>query len=163
MRLSIAGLASIIPSSGANSLGNSPQRLPLHPTPTASISLILATLISPLAAAVLGRACTTFTEVLIGPAVTKGGNVTDARLAVGLSWPWTSIALLLQRGRWFSLRVWEALLSALTGLFAPPVWHVIINDTVGLITASGAKHYRSSRCRDVGVHYWRIGVIRSTT
>ena len=91
---------------------------------------ILATLIGRIAAAVPGRARATFTELLIGAAVTRGGHVTDAILAVGLSRAWTTYYWLLERGRWSWLRVWEAVLNVLKDLFAPPVWHVIIDDTV---------------------------------
>jgi hypothetical protein len=91
---------------------------------------VLATLIGRLAAAVPGRARATFTELLIGAAVTRGGHVTDAILAVGLSRAWTTYYWLLERGRWSWLSVWRALLGVLEGLFAPPVWHVVIDDTV---------------------------------
>src|SRR3954466_15860598 len=59
---------------------------------------VLATLIGRLAAAVPGRARATFTELLIGAAVTRGGHVTGAILAVGLSRAWTSYYWLLERG-----------------------------------------------------------------
>src|SRR3954465_7222250 len=91
---------------------------------------VLATLIGRLAAAVPGRARATFTELLIGAAVTRGGHVTDAILAVGLSRSWTTYHWLLEHGRWSWLSVWRALLAALATLFAPPVWHVVIDDTV---------------------------------
>src|SRR3954452_18372212 len=91
---------------------------------------ILATLIGRLAAAVPGRARATFTELLIGAAVTRGGHVTDAILAVGLSRSWTTYYWLLERGRWSWLAVWRALLGVLEGLFAPPVWHVVVDNTV---------------------------------
>src|SRR3982750_4848640 len=91
---------------------------------------ILATLIGRIVAAVPGRARATFTELLIGAAVTRGGHVTDAILAAGLSRSWTSYYWFLQRGRWSWLAVWRALLEVLKELFAPPVWHVVIDDTV---------------------------------
>src|SRR5436305_4396550 len=91
---------------------------------------ILATLIGRIAAAVPGRARATFTELLIGAAVTRGGHVTDAILAVGLSRGWTAYDWPLERGRWSWLPVWRALLGVLKELFAPPVWHVVIDDTV---------------------------------
>src|SRR3954463_2722820 len=47
----------------------------------------------------------TFTELLIGAAVTRGGHVTDAILAVGLSRSWTTYHWLLERGRWAWLPV----------------------------------------------------------
>ena len=99
---------------------------------------ILATLIGRLAAAVPGRARATFTELLIGAAVTRGGHVTDAILAVGLSRAWTTYYWLLERGRWSWLSVWRALLGVLEGLFAPPVWHVVIDDTVVERISAGA-------------------------
>ena len=61
---------------------------------------ILATLIGRIAAAVPGRARATFTGLLIGAAVTRGGHVTDAILAAGLSRAWTTYYWLLERGRW---------------------------------------------------------------
>ena len=70
---------------------------------------ILATLIGRLAAAVPGRARATFTDY------------------------W-----LLERGRWSWLAVWRALLGVLEGLFAPPVWHVVIDDTVVERISAGA-------------------------
>jgi hypothetical protein len=97
-----------------------------------------ATLIGRLAAAVPGRARATFTELLIGAAVTRGGHVTDAILAVGLSRSWTTYYWLLERGRWSWLAVWRALLGVLEGLFAPPVWHVVIDDTVVERISAGA-------------------------
>jgi hypothetical protein len=99
---------------------------------------VLAALIGRLAAAVPGRARATFTELLIGAAVTRGGHVTDAILAVGLSRAWTTYYWLLERGRWSWLAVWRALLGALVELFAPPVWHVVVDDTVVERISAGA-------------------------
>ena len=99
---------------------------------------ILATLIGRIAAAVPGRARATFTELLIGAAVTRGGHVTDAILAIGLSRAWTTYYWLLERGRWSWLPVWRALLEVLEELFAPPVWHVIVDDTVVERISAGA-------------------------
>src|SRR5436305_6099311 len=98
--------------------------------PTTAVPPILTTLVAGLAAAVPRRARTTFAELLIGAATTRGGHVTDAILAAGLSRSWTSYYWFLQRGRWAWLAVWRALLAALTTLFEPPVWHVVIDDTV---------------------------------
>src|SRR3954452_22432704 len=115
-----------------------PRRLRPMSTTAVSVPPVLATLIGRLAAAVPGRARATFTELLIGAAVTRGGHVTDAILAVGLSRAWTTYYWLLERGRWSWLAVWRALLGALTGLFAPPVWHVVIDDTVVERISAGA-------------------------
>jgi hypothetical protein len=60
------------------------------PTTAVSVPPLLTTLIGRLAAAVPRRARTTFTELLIGAATTRGGHVTDAILAAGRSRSWTS-------------------------------------------------------------------------
>ena len=100
------------------------------PTTAAAVPPILTTLVGRLAEAVPRRGRTTFTELLLGAATTRGGHVTDAILAAGLSRSWTSYYWFLQRGRWLWLAVWRALLEVLKELFAPPVWHVVIDDTV---------------------------------
>jgi len=139
---------------------------------------ILATLIGRIAVAVPGRARATFTELLLGAAVTRGGHVTDAILAVGLSRGWTTYYWLLERGRWSWLPVWQALLGVLKELFAPPVWHVVIDDTVvERISARApgslvhhnhtAKPNRSRFLRGQGwlclaavvEHGWRVGAV----
>src|SRR4051794_40597613 len=101
-----------------------------RPRPPPPPPPILPPLVAGLAAAVPRRARTTFAELLIGAATTRGGHVTDAILAAGLSRSWTTYYWFLQRGRWAWLAVWRALLEALTTLFEPPVWHVVIDDTV---------------------------------
>jgi DDE superfamily endonuclease len=98
--------------------------------PTTPVPLILTTLVGRLAEAVPRRGRTTFTELLLGAATTRGGHVTDAILAAGLSRGWTTYYWFLQRGRWMWLAVWRALLGVLQELFEPSVWHVIIDDTV---------------------------------
>src|SRR5437764_1850702 len=146
--------------------------------PTTAVPPILTTLVAGLAAAVPRRARTSFTELLIGAAVTRGGHVTDAILAVGLSRAWTAYYWLLERGRWSWLPVWRALLGALQELFAPPVWHVVIDDTVvervcakapgSLIHHDhSAKPNRSRFLRGQGwlclaavvEHGWRVGAV----
>src|SRR4051812_587510 len=84
----------------------------VQPMSTVSIPPILSLLIGHIAAAVPRRARITFTELLIGAAATRGGHVTDAILAAGLSRSWTTYYWLLQRGRWTWLAVWQALLRA---------------------------------------------------
>jgi DDE superfamily endonuclease len=108
------------------------------PTTAAAVPPLLTTLVGRLAGAVPRRLRTTFTELLIGAAVTRGGHVTDAILAVGLSRAWTTYYWLLERGRWSWLAVWRALLGVLEGLFAPPVWHVVVDDTVVERLSAGA-------------------------
>jgi hypothetical protein len=139
---------------------------------------ILTMLVGRLAEAVPRRARTTFTELLLGAATTRGGHVTDAILAAGLSRSWTSYYWFLQRGRWAWLAVWRALLTALATLFEPPVWHVVIDDTVveRLSTRApgslvhhnhAAKPNRSRFLRGQGwlclaavvEHGWRVGAV----
>src|SRR3954470_6094981 len=98
--------------------------------PTPAVPPILTTLVGRLAEAVPRRARTAFAELLLGAATARGGHVTDAILAAGLSRSWTTCYWFLQRGRRAWLAVWEALLTALATLFEPPVWHVAIDDTV---------------------------------
>ena len=90
-----------------------PHFVRFRPMSTTAVPVppVLATLIGRLAAAVPGRARATFPELLSGAAVTRGGPVTDAILAVGLSRAWTSYYWLLERGRWSWLSVWRALLD----------------------------------------------------
>jgi hypothetical protein len=95
-----------------------------------TIPPLLTALIGHLAAAVPARARTTFTELLVGAATTRGGHVTDAILAAGLTRSWTTYYWFLEYGRWAWLAVWQALLAVLTALFAPAVWYVVIDDTV---------------------------------
>src|SRR3954449_9401496 len=157
-----------------------PHFVRFRPMSTTAVPVppVLATLIGRLAAAVPGRARATFTELLIGAAVTRGGHVTDAILAVGPSRSWTTYYWLLERGRWSWLAVWRALLGALEGLFAPPVWHVVVDDTVVERISAGAPgslihHNHSAKpnrprflrgqgwlCLAAVVeHGWRVGAV----
>jgi hypothetical protein len=63
-----------------------------------AIPPLLTTIIGHLAAAVPARARTTFTELLVGAATTRG--VTDAILAVGLTRSWTTYYWFIEYGRW---------------------------------------------------------------
>ena len=56
----------------------------------AAIPPILASIIARLTAAVPARARATFLDLLLGAAATKGGHVTDAILAGGLSRGWST-------------------------------------------------------------------------
>jgi DDE superfamily endonuclease len=95
-----------------------------------AIPPLLTALIGHLAAAVPARTRTTFTELLVGAATTRGGHVTDAILAAGLTRSWTTYYWFIEYGRWAWLAVWQALPAVLTALFAPAVWSVVIDDTV---------------------------------
>jgi DDE superfamily endonuclease len=91
---------------------------------------ILASVIARITAAVPARARTTFLDLLLGAAASKGGHVTDAILAGGLSRGWRPYYWFLEQGRWSWLRVWAALLAVLTMLFSPAVWYAGIDDGV---------------------------------
>ena len=96
----------------------------------ATLPPILASIIARIAAAVPARARVTFLDLLLGAAASKGGHVTDAILAGGLSRGWRTYYWFLEQGRWSWLRVWAALLEVLTMLFRPAVWYVVIDDSV---------------------------------
>lgn len=96
----------------------------------AAIPPILVSLIARLTAAVPARARTTFLDLLLGAAVSKGGHVTDAILAAGLSRGWSTYYWFLEQGRWSWLRICEAQLEVLTMLFRPAVWYAVIDDSV---------------------------------
>src|SRR4051812_50021803 len=98
--------------------------------PTTAVPPILTSLVAGLAEAVPRRARTTFTELLLGAATTRGGHVTDAILAAGLSRSWTTYYWFLQRGRWAWLAVWRALLGGLEAGFAPAGWDAVIAGNV---------------------------------
>ena len=91
---------------------------------------ILASVIARLAAAVPARVRTTFLDLLLGAAAAKGGHVTDAILAAGLSRGWSTYYWFLERGRWSWLRVWASLLEVLTRMFSPAVWYAVIDDSL---------------------------------
>src|ERR1700756_3038831 len=91
---------------------------------------ILASVIACIAAAVPARARLPFLDLLLGAATTKGGHVTDAILAGGLSRGWSTYYWFLEQGRWSWLRIWAALLDVLTMLFRPAVWYVVLDDSV---------------------------------
>src|SRR4051795_694377 len=96
----------------------------------ATIPPILTSVLARIVAAVPARARTTFLDLLLGAAATKGGHVTDAILAGGFARGWRTYDWFLQQGRWSWLRVWSALLEVLTRLFSPAVWYAVIDDSV---------------------------------
>ena len=65
-----------------------------------TIPPLLTALIGHLAAAVPARTRTTFAELLVGTATTRGGHVTDAILATGLTRSWTTYYWFIEYGRW---------------------------------------------------------------
>jgi hypothetical protein len=95
-----------------------------------AIPPILVSVVAHIAAAVPARARATFLDLLLGAAATKGGPVTAAILAAGLSRGWRTYYWFLEQGRWSWLRVCEAQLEVLKRLFHPRVWYGVIDDSV---------------------------------
>jgi hypothetical protein len=93
-----------------------------------AIPPVLASVVAHIAAAVPARA--TFLDLLLGAAATKGGHVTDAILAAGLSRGWSTYYWFLEQGRWSWLRICEAQLEVLKQLFHPRVWYGVLADSV---------------------------------
>jgi hypothetical protein len=95
-----------------------------------AIPPVLVSVVAHIAAAVPERARATFLDLLLGAAASKGGHVTDAILAAGLSRGWSTYYWFLEQGRWSWLRVCEAQLEVLKRLFHPRVWYGVIDDSV---------------------------------
>ena len=95
-----------------------------------AIPPLLVSVLARIVAAVPARARTTFLDLLLGAAVSKGGHVTDAIVAAGLSRGWSTYYWFLEQGRWSWLRICEAQLEVLKRLFHPPVWYAVIDDSV---------------------------------
>ena len=87
-------------------------------------------MIASLAAAIPSRGRWTFTELLVGAAVTLSGHITDAIVAAGHTRTWITYFWFVEHARWSWLALWAALLGVLKQRFSPPVWHVILDDTV---------------------------------
>src|SRR3954462_11212813 len=100
---------------------------------------ILVSVVAHIAAAVPARARATFLDLLLGAAATKGGHVTDAILAAGLSRGWSTYYWFLEQGRWSWLRVCEAQLEVLKRLFHPRGWYGGIEDGVVERAAPAAR------------------------
>src|ERR671926_469261 len=130
MLLRMAGSAAMATSPGCRGCGEWSFTWRGHAMAAIAVPPILATLVGRIAVAVPARARPTFLELLLGAAATKSGHVTDAILSSGVSRGWTTYFWFLERGRWSWLQVWHALLGVLTTLFAPAVWHVVVDDSV---------------------------------
>ena len=91
---------------------------------------LVASIIASLAAAIPGRVRWTFTELLVGAAVTLSGHITDAIVAAGHTRSWITYFWFVEHARWSWLALWAALLGVLKQRFSPAVWHVILDDTV---------------------------------
>lgn len=94
-----------------------------------TVRSLLAPMILHLAAAIPSRGRWTFTELLVGAAVTISGHITDAVVAAGHSRAWPTYFWFVERGRWSWLALWAAMLGLLKQRFTPAVWHVILDDS----------------------------------
>ena len=95
-----------------------------------TVNPLVASMIASLAAAIPGRGRWTFTELLVGAAVTVSGHITDAIVAAGHTRSWITYFWFVEHARWSWLALWAALLEVLKQRFTPAVWHVILDDTV---------------------------------
>lgn len=95
-----------------------------------AVRSLVAPMITHLAAAIPRRARWTFTELLVGAAVTVSGHLTDAITASGHSRAWITYFWFVEHARWSWLALWAALLALLKQRFTPAVWHVILDDTL---------------------------------
>ena len=98
-----------------------------HPIP---VNPLVAAMIAPLAAAIPARGRWTFTELLVGAAVTLSGHITDAIVAAGHTRRWITYFWFVESARWSWLALWAALLGVLKRQFSPAIWHVVLDDTV---------------------------------
>lgn len=94
------------------------------------VNPLVAAMIAPLAAAVPARGRGTFTELLVGAAVTVSGHITDAIVAAGHTRCWITYFWFVESARWSWLALWAALLGLLRQRFTPAIWHVVLDDTV---------------------------------
>src|ERR1700759_4083689 len=98
-----------------------------------------------LAQAVPNRSALTFLELLVGAMITDRGFVTDALLAIAprrrgpaaFKWP--------AAGKGAGIAVAQRLWKILVANFAPPVWYLVIDDTLG--------PRASKKAPDVGFHF----------
>ena len=98
-----------------------------------------------LAQAVPPRSTITFLELLIGAMITDRGFVTEAFLAITQRRRWHAYYKWLESGHWSWVAVSLQLCRLLVANFAPPVWCLIIDDTL-LLRAS-------RKAPGVGTHF----------
>src|SRR5919112_321634 len=98
-----------------------------------------------LAQAVPNRSALTFLELLLGAMITDRGFVTEALLAITPRRKWPTYFKWLEGGKWSWIAVAQRLCKILVTHFAPPVWYLIIDDT--LVPRA------SKKAPDVGFHF----------
>jgi hypothetical protein len=98
-----------------------------------------------LAQAVPNRSALTFLELLVGAMITDRGFVTEALLAITPRRKWPTYFKWLEGGKWSWIAVAQHLCKILVTHFAPPVWYLVIEDT--LVPRA------SKKAPDVGFHF----------
>ena len=98
-----------------------------------------------LAQAVPNRSALTFLELLVGAMITDRGFVTEALLALTPRRKWPTYFKWLEGGKWSWIAVAQRLCKILVTHFAPPVWYLVIDDT--LVPRA------SKKAPDVGFHF----------
>ena len=98
-----------------------------------------------LAQAVPNRSALTFLELLLGAMITDRGFVTEALLAITPRRKWPTYFKWLEGGKWSWIAVAQRLCKILVTHFAPPVWYLVIDDT--LVPRA------SKKAPDVGFHF----------
>jgi hypothetical protein len=98
-----------------------------------------------LAQAVPNRSALTFLELLVGAMITDRGFVTEALLAIAPRRKWPTYFKWLAGGKWSWITVAQRLCKILVANFAPPVWYLVIDDT--LVPRA------SKKAPDVGFHF----------
>ena len=83
-----------------------------------------------LAQAVPNRSALTFLELLLGAMITDRGFVTEALLAITPRRKWPTYFKWLEGGKWSWIAVAQRLCKILVTHFAPPVWYLVIDDTL---------------------------------
>ena len=110
-----------------------------------SIPTPLCAWLTLLAQAVPNRSALTFLELLVGAMITDRGFVTEALLAITPRRKWPTYFKWLEGGKWSWIAVAQRLCKILVAHFAPPVWYLVIDDT--LVPRA------SKKAPDVGFHF----------
>src|SRR3954470_11696758 len=112
--------------------------------PTPIPTLLCAWLTLP-AQSVPNRSTLTSLELLLGAMITDRGFVTEALLAITPRRKWPTYFKWLEGGKWSWIAVAQRLCKILVTHFAPPVWYLVIDDT--LVPRA------SKKAPDVGFHF----------
>jgi len=101
----------------------------LHPV-LAAIPANLCAWLTALAEAVPLRSAITFLELLLGAMITDRGFVTESLLAISPRRQWQAYYKWLEAGHWSWLTISLRLCRLLVANFAPPIWYLVIDDTL---------------------------------